>query len=305
MTSSRNSKKNKLTVFAPAKVNLFLHITGKRIDGFHTLESLIAFADIGEKISIEPHSHFEFSVCGPYVDRLEKEHRQNHLDSQNLVVKAARALSQVTDQPLNCRIKLEKSLPIASGLGGGSSDAAATIWGLQRFLGLSQDTEYLIPLMTKLGADIPVCYFARSAFVSGIGDKIEPCYNLPEMPIVLVNPNISCSTKNVFLQRQGSFKKEISKYPNLNSFENLFSFLSKTQNDLYNAAVETVPEIANVMFALETQTTCLFHRMSGSGATCFGLFETAELAKKAANEIQNENPDWWVQDGMLNTIERY
>lgn len=306
MSSLRNSKnQNKLTVFAPAKINLFLHITGKQIDGYHTLESLISFADVGDKVSIEPHSHFEFLTLGPYVDRLEKEHRKNNLDSENLVVRAARALSQISDQALNCKITLEKSLPVAAGLGGGSADAAATIWGLQTFFGLSHDSEYLLPLMTKLGADVPVCYYSRPAFVSGIGEKIQPVQDLPEIPIVLINPNVSCSTKDVFLKRQGSFTKEINKLPNLSTLDNLIDFLSRTQNDLYHAAVDIVPEIANVIFALETQNTCLFHQMSGSGATCFGVFETAKHAKKAADIIQSENPDWWVQDGVLNTIERY
>ena len=289
-----------ITVFAPAKINLFLHITGKRKDGYHNLDSLVVFCDIGDTITITPSSTFQFSMTGPFAKTLSHEP-----EADNIVVKAAQSLSQITQNPLNLSITLQKNIPVAAGLGGGSADAAAILWGLQKYWDLDPTPNYLPPLMGKLGADVPVCYHARSAFMRGVGDELAFCEDLPEMPVVLVNPNVACSTKDIFLKTEDDFLKPHKDLPRSMAVPQLLNFLSKTENSLYNPAVKTVPEIENVMHALMIQDECLFHRMSGSGATCFGLFEHIESAQNAADNVRAENPDWWVQAGMINNIQRY
>jgi 4-diphosphocytidyl-2-C-methyl-D-erythritol kinase len=292
-----------LCVFAPAKINLFLHITGRRSDGYHTLQSLIGFADIGDVINIEPAQHFTFSIEGPFAGPLEREDADYE---NNLVVKAAQGLANIVDKPLNIHIRLTKNLPIAAGLGGGSSDAAASIWGLQKYWGLSRDTPYLWPLLTRLGADVPVCLRAQPQIMEGIGEALKPAPLMPDIPILLVNPSQSCSTHEVFLRSSSKVYKDNIKAPaGFSTVFEIIHFLQKCDNDLFDSAVSLLPEIRNVMSALEMQKDCLFARMSGSGASCFGLFETMNEAKKAAKIIAKDNPEWWVKTAWLNRPERY
>ncbi|PCJ99433.1 MAG: 4-(cytidine 5'-diphospho)-2-C-methyl-D-erythritol kinase [Zetaproteobacteria bacterium] len=294
-----------LTIFAPAKINLFLHITGRLSNGYHTLDSLVTFADIGDIITIEPASSFSFHIKGPFADTFKNEERSAFLNGENIVIKAARSLSQIADRPLNTHITLTKNLPLSSGLGGGSSDAAATIWGLQKLWNLKHDADYIIPLMTKLGADVPVCLNCYPTIMQGIGDILRPAPTMPEIPILLINPMISCSTKDIFLHHNKQYKTNITlpkAFPTIASVENILNALD---NDLFKPALELIPEIGNVMNALTAQKHCLFSRMSGSGASCFGLFETIEHAESAAETIKRENPDWWIKSGWLNRPERY
>ncbi len=295
--------KHSIRVFAPAKLNLFLHLTGCRSDGYHTLQSLIGFADIGDIIEIEPAEHFHFSVEGSFAKTLEKEGTQS---DDNLVVKAAQSLAQIVDKNLDVHIRLTKNLPVAAGLGGGSSDAAATIWGLQEYWGLSRDTPYLWPLLTRLGADVPMCLHCQPQVVKGIGEELGSALLMPEIPVLLVNPLQSCSTTDVFLRGANKvFKDNIDVPADFSSVFELIAFLQKCNNDLFDGAVSLLPEISNIMAALETQKNCLLARMSGSGASCFGLFETMNEAEKAAKIIVKDNPDWWVKLAWLNRPERY
>ena len=292
-----------ICVFAPAKINLFLHLTGRRNDGYHTLQSLIAFADIGDVIDIEPADHFDFSIEGPFAQNLERE--DAHLDN-NLVVKAAQGLAEIVDRELDVHIRLTKNLPVAAGLGGGSTDAAASIWGLQKYWSLSRDTPYLWPLLTKLGADVPMCLRASAQIVEGIGEELREAPLMPEVPILLVNPLHTCSTQDVFLRSSSKvYKNNIDVPAGFSSVFEIINFLQSCDNDLYDSAITLLPEIKNVMAALETQKECLFARMSGSGASCFGLFENMSEAKKSAKIIAKDNPDWWVKTAWLNRPERY
>ncbi len=301
----KNKQKDSFTIFAPAKVNLFLHITDRLSNGYHMLDSLVAFADIGDSIQIEPAESFSFHTKGPFANQFKTTENSGFLDSENLIVKAARFLSQTTDKPLNVKITLNKNLPLSSGIGGGSSDAAATIWGLQELWGLEHSEDYVMPIMTKLGADVPVCFHCRPTIMRGIGDVLLPAPDMPEIPILLVNPLVSCVTQNVFLHYDGSFKKNIDLPNRFNCVHELIKTLNMTENDLFDPAITIIPEIKNVINALNAQDSCLFSRMSGSGASCFGLFESIEHAEKAANKIITENPDWWVKTGFLNRPERY
>ncbi len=292
-----------ITVFAPAKINLFLHLTGRRNNGYHTLQNLIGFADVGDIVEIEPAQNFMFSVEGPFADALKKDGA--HSD-KNLVVKAAYGLAEIVDKPLDVHIRLHKNLPIASGLGGGSSDAAATIWGLQEYWGLSRDTPYLWPLLTRLGADVPVCLHCQPQLAEGIGEELSPAPLMPEVPVLLVNPLQSCSTAEVFLRSSGKvYKDSIVPPPGFSSVYEIVAFLNTCDNDLFDSAATLLPEIKNIIAALETQKECLFARMSGSGASCFGFFETMNEAQKAGKIIAGDNPDWWVKTAWLNRPELY
>ncbi len=229
----------------------------------------------------------------------------SHIDCDNLVVKAARRLAQITEKPLNLKITLTKNVPLAAGLGGGSSDAASTIWGLQEFWNLPRNEGYIRPLLTNLGADVPACLHCAPVQLRGIGDTLLPAPDMPEIPVLLVNPMILCSTKNVFLQYNHPFKTDIDLPDRFESPSDMSRFIDDTDNDLYQAALKTVPEIENVIQSIQIQNNCMITRMSGSGATCFGLFKTMDDAIKAERQILKDNPDWWIKTGWLNRPERY
>ncbi len=290
-----------ITVFAPAKLNLFLHITGRLQNGYHTLESLVTFANIGDTIQIENSNSFSFHVKGPFSQNLSG----GLTDNDNLVVKAAKNLAQIAQKPLTLKITLTKNLPVSSGIGGGSADAAATLWGLCDLWDIPRNAEYLPHLMTQLGADVPVCFKSMPQMMRGIGDDLSMPPDMPDVPAILINPMSACSTETVFLHYNGLFKKAVSLPKAFKNHTDLIEYLKSRTNDLYAPALKSVPAINNVIQSLESTNTCLLSRMSGSGATCFGLFETMEEAKSAAKNISADNPDWWIETTWLNRIERY
>lgn len=263
--------------FAPAKINLSLHITGKRTDGYHTLNSIIAFTDIGDEVILEPADGFFFKVEGP--KDIENEN--------NLVVKAARLMAEKFGKDLNCKITLVKNLPIASGIGGGSADAAATLRAFSKFWGIDED---ISDIALKLGADVPVCLKTKAQYVTGIGENLQDI-QIPAFSIILINPNISCATANVFSKFKQSYKSEMPAPQKID-----LRFLQTQENDLTTAACEIVPQIENILKILKNAQLA---RLSGSGATCYGLFENAGNAQTAAEKIQQENPNWWVKVGKL------
>lgn len=294
-----------ITVFAPAKVNLYLHVTGRLDNGYHTLDSLIAFADIGDAVDIEPSPDFEFRVNGPYAKIFNPKETDASPNSSNLVVQATWALAQAAQKTPNVRITLKKNLPLAAGLGGGSADAAAALWGLCEWWGIPRTAHYLPGLMARLGADIPVCLNCRAARVCGIGDIIDPAPAMSETPVVLVNPGVHCPTPEVFSLFSGAFRQPQSLPQNLESFADLVRFLQANHNDLQDAARKIAPGISAALKILGAQKECAFAAMSGSGATCFGIFEKESEAKKAARAIAQKHPGWWVKPGWLNRPERY
>ncbi len=303
MTDTKPSRT--LTIFSPAKINLFLHVTGRLRNDYHTLDSLVSFADIGDTITIAPADRFEFHVSGPFAEYFSEQEKSPYSDSENLVVKAARMAAQATSKPLNVSITLTKNLPLAAGIGGGSANAASTLWGLLEYWGIDKNADYLLPLMTQLGADVPVCFKSSPTIMQGIGDVLKPAPDMPEIPVLLINPLISCSTKDIFLRRSGGYSRDAVLPSSFPSVFDLVETLKLQKNDLYEAALDGIPDIENVIQALSMQDNCLLARMSGSGASCFGIFETIEEAEKAKAAIQDENPDWWIEDGFLNRIERY
>lgn len=295
-----------LSIFAPAKINLTLHITGRREDGYHTLDSLIAFTDIGDEIMLSEGQDFTFDIKGPYAGSFSDKEKDAGPHSGNLAVMAAWLTARHTGKMLdNISITLKKNLPLAAGLGGGTSNAAAVIWGLYKWWDL-QPPDPLPDIFTKeLGADLPACFACASLVASGIGETLQPV-SLPEMPVVIINPGLSCPTRDVFMSREGAFSEARPWDDKFGRDQDAaLEYIKAGRNDLTQAAIELHPVIQNMLYALENQDGCRLARMSGSGASCYGLFSNMDLAGKACDELMGENPDWWVRRGMLGRPERY
>lgn len=274
--------------FAPAKVNLALHVTGQRADGYHLLDSLVVFAGTGDRLQVEPAADLSLRVTGPRAAGVPE-------GEENLVLRAARLLGPPAG--LGARIRLEKHLPAAAGIGGGSSDAAAALRALARL--------WQVPLPAPaatavLGADLPVCLAPRAWRMQGIGERLAPAPELPPVWLVLVNPGVPVATPAVFraLERKdGSPMPAL--LPRCADAETLAKFLAGLRNDLEAPARATEPKVTLALSALNAQRGCLIARMSGSGATCFGLFATPQGAEAAARTIARAAPGWWVADAPV------
>ncbi|TIV52719.1 4-(cytidine 5'-diphospho)-2-C-methyl-D-erythritol kinase [Mesorhizobium sp.] len=273
------------TWLAPAKINLALHVTGRRDDGYHLIDSLAVFTRFGDRLEIEPAEQDEFSVSGRYAAGLP-------LDDGNLVVKARDALRREAGAQRTppVAIRLEKNLPIASGVGGGSSDAAAALNGLARLWKLDIDEISLARIGLSLGADLPMCLKSKPLIARGIGDEVSP---LSALGLVLVNPGIAVSTPDVFKALSRRDNDALPPLPRRLDFHAVRNWLESTRNDLEGAASSIEPAVGEALKALKRADSA-FARMSGSGATCFGLFETGNVAKRAAIEIRARHPDWFV-----------
>jgi 4-diphosphocytidyl-2-C-methyl-D-erythritol kinase len=275
--------------FAPAKVNLYLHVIGRRSDGYHLLDSLAVFTAVGDSLSVVDDDGLSLSVTGPFAAGLADE-------TDNLVLRAARALAECAGIRARGKLVLEKNLPVASGIGGGSADAAAALRLLARFWGLT--VEVPRKLAVGLGADVPVCLASVPAVMAGIGDVLKPAPPLPRLGIVLVNPRVAVSTSAVFRSRAVGFSDPATladgAWPDA---ERLVSALRGTRNDLEASARALVPVIGDVLDTLASADGCLLARMSGSGATCFGIFPSPAMAARIAEAIPRK--DWWVWGGGL------
>ncbi|MDH5722493.1 MAG: 4-(cytidine 5'-diphospho)-2-C-methyl-D-erythritol kinase [Alphaproteobacteria bacterium] len=289
-------------IFAPAKINLYLNILERYKTGYHSIDSLVVFCDIGDEIKIEPSEDFQLKLTGPFSRYL-----LDKTDNLNLVTRAATSYADIAQKPLDFKITLTKNLPVAAGLGGGSSDAAATICGLRQIWQLPENEEYLGALLLNLGADVPVCMRCEPSHISNKGQVINLAPPMPEIPVVLVNPLKPCPTQDVFTRFKGPFKEStLETLPDsFDTIYDLVAFIKKQDNDLYEPATQLVPEIKNIVSALSLQNGCLISRMSGSGASVFALFENEESAQNAQKHISEENPDWWVKQGWINRVERY
>ncbi len=296
-----------LTVIAPAKVNIYLHVTGRREDGYHLLDSLMVFADVADQITLHPASQFSFSIEGPYAKAFTAQDRDETAGSRNLAVRAAHEGARFFNRKLDMRMTLIKNLPLSSGIGGGSADAAAVIWGLIRYWGLNvPPLSSLMPLLLSLGADVPVCYLCQSAHVGGIGDILTP-QDVPEYAAVLVNPRQSCSTPEIFARYKdmGVAFQTPRNVPDLHDRHDMLTFLQQQGNDLEVPAIDGLPIIEAVIQALLTTPRVELVRMSGSGATVFALYPDHDTAEDAATQIQEQHPDWWVRNCTLGRVVRY
>jgi 4-diphosphocytidyl-2-C-methyl-D-erythritol kinase len=341
-----------LAEHAPAKINLALHVTGRRPDGFHLIESLAVFTRHGDRVTVAAASEDSFSASGPFGAEIP-------LDGGNLVVRARDALRSLANfhsvrQPQPVSIHLTKHLPIASGIGGGSSDAAATLTALNRLCNFWLSPEQLTEIGQQLGADVPMCLCSSPLIARGIGEQIEPAAGFPALAMVLVNPGVPVTTPAVFSALSSRQNPPLPPLPHFNrpsplpspregrgegginaaassfssystgngevaatlatpsprpelvegsrgegkgegqlAFGDICRWLDTTRNDLQTPAISIAPAIAQTVEAL-TSAGAGFARMSGSGATCFGLFATSSDAARAAAEIQARRPGWWV-----------
>jgi 4-diphosphocytidyl-2-C-methyl-D-erythritol kinase len=270
----------------PAKVNLYLHVTGRRPDGYHRLDSLAVFPAIGDTLTVKPADSLSLAITGPFGATLAAE-------PDNLVLQAARLLNPAGGAALI----LEKNLPLASGIGGGSADAAAALRLLARHWKLETP---LHDLAASLGADIPVCLACRPARMSGIGELLGPAPVLPDFGIVLVNPGVAVSTPDVFRARVGTFSPDAQLPESWPSAAAMVDSLAQLTNDLESPAIALAPVIGDVLAALRSLPNCRLARMSGSGATCFGIFATAAEAAEAAEAAAAiTRPGWWRWGGGL------
>lgn len=282
------------TVTAPAKLNLYLHVTGRRNDGYHTLNSLVAFAGLADAVAVETRKGGGFSLTfdGPFAAALEDA-------DDNLILRAARALAVHAGPEAGADIHLTKNIPVAAGLGGGSADAAAALLALDRLWGTHRSD--LADIALALGADVPVCLAAAPARVGGIGEKVEPAGPLPDMGLLLVNPGTGLATRSVFMAADTSPAAFGASAPApggpFADADALLAALAGTGNDLDTPARAIAPAIGRVLEAMGGRAECRLVRMSGSGATCFGLYDDAAAAERAADAIRAAQPGWWVWAG--------
>jgi len=285
-----------ITVLAPAKVNLFLHIIGRREDGFHLLESLFAFADFGDKITVKRSNKLSFRVAGPFADICEKAGCEG---KGNLVYKAAESILPHS-KGQGADITLEKNLPLSSGLGGGSSDAAATLRALQLLWKVEIEEQDLFKAAFELGSDVPACLLGKPCFVAGVGEAISPLEKFEPLFAVLVNPLRPLATPMVFRTLKNSRRPFSTPLALSGKYrEDQAKLLQTTHNDLQGPAIALCHDIARVLGALEGCEGAYLSRMSGSGATCFALFRKRADSEKAAAWLAREHPTWWVHTCRL------
>jgi 4-diphosphocytidyl-2-C-methyl-D-erythritol kinase len=284
-----------------AKVNLTLRVVGRRFDGYHDLESMVAFADCADRLSLTPGARLDLKTTGPLAQACGAT-----LD--NLVFKAAQLLGErVPDLKLG-EFTLDKLLPVAAGIGGGSADAAAALRLLAQANGLALDDPRLIEVAELTGADVPVCLSSRACVMTGVGETLLPL-SLPIMPCVMVNPCVPVATKDVFAElglRNGELLVgaadvlQATAWPEQDaSLEDWVEVLSAGVNDLEAPAIRIQPVIGDVLAALNATNGAWLARMSGSGATCFAIYENTADAQRGAQKIRADHPDWWVHAGVL------
>lgn len=275
-------------VFAPAKVNLFLHVGDTRPDGYHAIQSLVAFANVGDEIAIEEADNLSLMLAGPFADALKNE-------VDNIVMRAARALALRAGVPANAKITLTKNLPVASGIGGGSTDAAAALRGLCKLWRVNVTGADLQAIAISLGADVPVCLNGRPCWVEGIGERLTVVPIFPALYAVLVNPHIAVSTAQAFGTLGTASGTELQHPATFADAMTLIGFLETVRNDLEEPAVKLAPEICDVMAAFCEDEATLLARMSGSGATCFALCGSQNAARELAAKLAKDHPNWWVK----------
>ena len=283
-----------LRAAAPAKLNLYLHVTGKRADGYHLLDSLAVFASRHDVVEVSAAGDLSLSVDGPFAPALHAA-----MEGDNIMLRAARALAEAAKIAPRASIRLTKNLPVAAGIGGGSADAAATLGLLARLWNTELDDRAMQALALSLGADVPVCRFGRAAFMGGIGEELEPAPALPPVSLVLVNPRLPLATKDVFRARDQAFSPPGRFTGAPADPASLAALLRDRKNDLEAPAIRLMPTVGDVLAALGRQKGCLLARMSGSGATCFGLFAGESEAADAAAAISRAEPGWWADASRL------
>lgn len=284
---------------APAKVNLYLRVVGRRADGLHLLDSLVAFATLADRVTAEAGETLSLEIDGPFAPALAGE----AIDS-NLAWRAARTLADALGRAPQARLRLTKNIPVAAGLGGGSADAAAVLRALPALWQAELPEPALLDLAARLGADVPVCLAGRSVIVAGIGDSTRQGPSLPSCGLLLVNPGAALPTASVFAAaatRRGAaaFAPPLPLVHAPATVSDLAQALALRGNDLTEAAVALVPEIGAVLALLRATPGCRYAAMSGSGATCFALYDDVLAAEGARLRLGDARPRWWSQAGAL------
>lgn len=292
-----------LEAFAPAKINLFLHVLARRGDGLHALDSLVVFADTGDRLRLDPGPEEALETSGPFAHAVPA-------DAGNLVLRAAREVRAALPGAVTGRFRLEKNLPVAAGIGGGSSDAAAALRLLAR-CNTALDNSRASAIAARLGSDVPACLAARPVWLEGAGENLTEAGQLPLLNAVLVNPGTALATSAVFAawdKRPGAAgmgRKPLERPERLDDEQALLRFLKLADNDLEPAANSIAPEMSAAKHALSRCRGCLLARMSGSGATLYGLFENSAMAEAAARNLARAYPAWWTVRTRLNAPGRY
>ncbi|MGJ0505887.1 MAG: 4-(cytidine 5'-diphospho)-2-C-methyl-D-erythritol kinase [Methylocystis sp.] len=286
-----------LSTRAPAKINLTLHVRGRRADGYHALESLVVFSGGGDTLSLTPGPSLSLAVSGPTAPAAGA-------GDDNLVLRAARHLAERVEGLRLGAFRLEKRLPVAAGIGGGSSDAAAALRLLARANGLAPEDARLHEAARATGSDVPVCLDGRARMMRGAGESLGPLLAMPLLPAVLINPGVPVETRPVFarLGLQPGESLSGAAHPEIASGASaaeLLALLEKGRNDLEDAACLQAPVIVDVLAVLRAARGCRLARMSGSGATCFAIFAMPQLAAKVARAIRRQHPEWWVKTAAL------
>ena len=282
---------------APAKINLTLHIVGRRDDGYHELESLVVFTRSGDTLSLDPGPDLTLTVAGPTALSA------GSLDD-NLVIRATRSLGVRVEGLKVGAFHLVKRLPVAAGIGGGSSDAAAALRLLARLNDLAIEDPRIVAAAAETGADIPVCLAATARMMRGIGERLGPVLSLPPLPALIVNPGVPLATRAVFkrMDLPAGWTNQASAHPILRdgeTAETTYTLLRRGRNDMEDAACVLAPIVSDVLAVLGAAPGCKLARMSGSGATCFGLFTSCRAAGRARTAILAAHPGWWVKGAML------
>lgn len=279
-------------LLAPAKINLFLEVTGLKEDGYHTIESMIAFLDVGDHINLCPAEAFSLVVTGPFADLVPA-------DASNLVAKAVMLMENISGRSLPVAVTVEKNIPVGAGLGGGSSDAAAMIAGLCDLFDLDIDDDARQKAALTLGADVPVCLAGRPVHASGIGEEMTVIDDCPSFDLLVVHPGVSLATPSVFKAYDMAHTDTPCCQPSSRFAPiSYVDALAMRRNDLEEAAISLAPDVAVVLSWLMA-SGCQLARMSGSGSACFGIFADRGGAERAARQLRRDHPTWWAQVARL------
>lgn len=274
---------------SPAKLNLYLEVISKRKDGFHNLESLMTFCELGDVIKIEQSRSFQLKIKGPFGKFLDL--------NENIILKVINGLEELYERKFKVCVTLEKNLPISSGMGGGSSNAATVIRAIHDIFRI-KESENLDHFLISIGADVPFCYYGKSAIIKGIGEQIEFVnHELCDYYVLLVNPLEEVSTKNVFEKLKILKKKKGKKEIKSNKLN--LEFLKEKENHLEAVAIRELSKIKTILEFLKFQTDSLYSRMTGSGATCFSFYKNKESLKIAENMLKSNFPSFWVMKTKL------
>jgi 4-diphosphocytidyl-2-C-methyl-D-erythritol kinase len=281
----------RVALLAPAKVNLALHVTGRRADGYHLLDSIAVFTDVGDGVEIEEANGPSLSITGPFAAHAPG-------DTSDLASRAAAAFFEHTGRKPAAAIRVEKNIPAGAGLGGGSADAAAVLDGLNRHFAVGLSSADLAAIGLPLGADVPMCLAGRALRARGIGESIHAIEGWPPLPMVLVWPGRTVSTGEVFRALARRDNRPLGEPPKNPTADSLAAWLANCRNDLEAPALAIAPQIGEALAALRASDGCLLARMSGSGSACFGLHRTETDARLAAARLKEARSGWWIVSAL-------